>query len=67
MTDTLGTARPNRHNATRDRWALHLHEAGWTWLGIALLLGISRPRAHQIVERGRYTRLVQRKAARDAT
>ena len=45
------------HNITRDRWALRLHDAGWSFAGIALLFGISRPRVHQLVERARYARI----------
>jgi DNA-directed RNA polymerase specialized sigma24 family protein len=56
--------RPNRHNATRDTFVLDLRERhGLRMREIAALIGVSRPRAHQLLERARYARLVARKRA----
>jgi hypothetical protein len=48
------------HNHTRDTFVYNLHRAGWSPQGIALLIGVSRVRVLQLINRATYRRLVQR-------
>ncbi len=50
------------HNTTRDKFVLDLRERqGLKMREIATLIGVSRPRAHEILERARYARIIARK------
>ena len=47
-------------NHTRDTFVYNLHRAGWSPQGIALLIGVSRVRVLQLINRATYRRLVQK-------